>query len=461
MIAAVAWPPFAAALLALIAARGWSRALPAASLAAALPAPALALAALLWPPQRPDAAWWLQDRLALSLQLLLAVPLALVAGWRLLDRPPAGSTWPYWPACAQLLAAGGLLAVRAAWLFPMLAGLALAAAASVLLSRRHGDHGLLAAGLLLVAWLGIACLAVGSGHAAGWAGLQQGIVGIPPTLRLCGVLLLMLPMLLLAWTASAGLVGVRPSGVDALSARALLPVLAGGPALDVVLRLRALPGVSPGLLRLDVLLPVGGGLLGMLLACALMPAQRRQADRLMLAAALQLGAAAVGFGCGGTGGVVAGLMLLGGLALALPVALLPVPTRLGHRLQRLAVLALAGLPPFAPFAAGMVLLLRLSGDLPLLAAAVLAGFAVAALLLVAARSGIAPMDAVTTAARPVRLAAATVPGLLALALLGWLGLAMPPALAAWLLAASEGMAGTPWPNPGSYPEPPPTSGAPP
>ncbi len=455
----IAWPLLAALLLALLARlaapRAKPRALAVLALAASLPTPALAAIALLSPLQRSlqgsGGGIWLQDRLALSLQLMLAVPLVPTSLWRLLEGEPAGRMWPYWPAAAQLLTAGSLIAVDAAWLFPMLFGLALVAASMSLLLPRHGQAGLLPMALLLTAWLGIACLAGGQGGAAGWAVLQSAVVGIPPVLRRCGVVLLGLPMLLLAWIASAGLAGGRRPGADELSARVLLPVLAGGAALDIVLRLRALP--EPGsallgqsLLRPGVLLPAGGGLLGIALACALMPPQPRQADRLMLAAALQLAAAAVGFGIGGAGGVLAGLLLLGGLVLALPAALLPVPTRLGRVTRRLAVLALAGLPPFLPFAAGLLLLLRLFGAAPSLAVSALAGLAVGCGLLAAAR----PDPDAPPAARG-GLGVAAVPAVLALALLGWLGLAMPPGLSAWLLATAEDMAGAPAPIPVSSP----------
>ena len=478
----VAWPLLAALLLAGLAGlavpRAGPRTLAAMALAASLPTPVLAATALLSPLQgslRGSDVLWLQDRLALSLQLVLAVPLVAVSVWRLLEGVRAPRPWRYWPAAAQLLTAGSLIAVGAAWLFPMLAGLTLVAAGLVLLLPRRGQPGplptvLLLGALLLTAWLGIACLAAGQGGAAGWIALQANPAGMAPALRQCGVVLLALPVLLLAWTASAGLAGGRDPGADELSARALLPVLAGAPALDIVLRLRALPDIGPTLLlRPGVLLPAGGGLLGIVLACALMPAQPRQADRLMLTASLQLAVAAVGFGIGGTGGVLAGLLLLGGLALALPAALLPVPTRLGRAAQRLAVLVLAGLPPFVPFAAGLVLLLRLSAAAPVAALVALAGLAVGGRLLATARPdpgpgadglragglGAAAIPAVPALALPLLALALSLLSLalplLSLALLGWLGLAMPPGVSAWLLAASEDVAGAPIPVPAGPP----------
>ncbi len=458
----IAWPLLAALLLVLlsglprtVARRARPRGLAAVALAASLPTPVLAAAALLSPLQgslHGSDVLWLQDRLALSLQLVLAVPLVPVSVWRLLEGVQAVRPWRYWPAAAQLLTAGSLIAVDAAWLFPMLIGLTLVAASMLLLLPRRGQPEqrpitVLLGALLLSAWLGIACLAAGQGGVAGWIALQAGSVGMPPALRQCGIVLLALTMLLLAWTASASLAGGRAPGADELSARALLPVLAGAPALDILLRLRALPDLGPTLLlRPGVLLPVGGGLLGIVLSCALMPAQPRHADRLMLAAALQLAAAAVGFGIGGPGGVLAGLLLLGGLALGLPAALLPVPTRLGRAAQRLAVLVLAGLPPFVPFAAGLVLLLRLSGAAPVLAVLVLAGLAIGVRLLVTVRPDVDGPPVVRAG-----LGAAAIPAMLALAMLGWLGLAMPPGLSAWLLATAEDMAGAPVPAPAGPP----------
>ncbi len=461
----IAWPLLAALLLALLpglaARRAGPRGLAAVALAASLPTPVLAAAALLSPLQgslRGSDVLWLQDRLALSMQLVLAVPLVPVSAWRLLVGVQTARSWRYWPAAAQLLTAGSLIAVDATWLFSMLVGLALVAASMLLLSRRGQPEpvplALLLGALLLAAWLGIACLAIGQGDAAGWIALQAGSAGTQPALRHCGVVLLALPVLLLAWTASAGLAGGRAPGADELSARALLPVLAGAPALDIVLRLRALPDIGPTLLlRPAVLLPAGGGLLGIVLACALMPARPRQADRLMLAASLQLAAAAVGFGIGGTGGVLAGLLLLGGLALGLPAALLPMPTRLGRGAQRLGVLVLAGLPPFVPFAAGLLLLQRLSGAAPVLAVLALAGLAVGGRLLATARPDAdgPPVLRGGLGADAIPAALALALPVLSLALLGWFGLAMPPGLSAWLLATSEDMAGAPVPVPAGPP----------
>ncbi len=460
----IAWPLLAALLLVLlsglprtVARRAGPRGLAAVALAASLPTPVLAAAALLSPLQgslRGSDVLWLQDRLALSLQLVLALPLVPVSAWRLLVGVQAARPWRYWPAAAQLLTAGSLIAVDAVWLFPMLIGLTLVATSMPLLLSRRGQPGLLPVALLLAAWLGIACLAIGQGDAAGWIALQAGSAGTQPALRHCGVVLLALPVLLLAWTASAGLADGRAPGADELSARALLPVLAGAPALDIVLRLRALPDIGPTLLlRPAVLLPAGGGLLGIVLACALMPARPRQADRLMLAASLQLAAAAVGFGIGGTGGVLAGLLLLGGLALGLPAALLPVPTRLGRGAQRLGVLVLAGLPPFVPFAAGLLLLQRLSGAAPVLAVLALAGLAVGGRLLATARPDAdgPPVLRGGLGADAIPAALALALPVLSLALLGWFGLAMPPGLSAWLLATSEDMAGAPVPVPAGPP----------
>ena len=456
MTPVIAWPLLAALALALLprlaAVRARPAVMPVAALAAALPVPVLAVIALLVPVSAAPDGSWLSDRLSLSLQLLLTVPLVLVSGWRLPGRPARpGWVGSIWPATAQLGVGGGLVAVRAADLFPALIGLALSAAAVVLLLPRREMLALMLAGILLVAWLGIACLTAGQGSPAAWAELPFSIGAVPPSLRFVGLAALTLPMLLLAWIASAGSIGDRVPGPDELSARALLPVLLGAPALDVVLRLRALPDAAPALLRPGVLLPMAGGLLGMALGCVLMPARPLRADRLMLLAALQLGAVAVGFGVGGTGGVLAGLMLLSGLALALPTALLPMPGPLGRGLNRLAVLALAGLPPFVPFAAGFVLLLRLFAALPLVALLMLAAFAIGSRLLVAARPGDGISgNAMIEPAAPTRRVwtdVAAIPALLALGLLGWLGLATPPALSSWLLAASEALAGPPWPVP--------------
>jgi formate hydrogenlyase subunit 3/multisubunit Na+/H+ antiporter MnhD subunit len=264
---------------------------------------------------------------------------------------------------------------------------------------------------------------------------------VHPGLRVCGVLLLLLPVLLLAWQGTSRLADPGPTDAShERTGRALLPVLSAVPGLDIAIRLRALPEPDPRLLQLDIATLVGAGIVMMLLAVALLPGRARLADRLSLAVAVQVGAALVGIGVGDTGGLVAALMILFFLALAVPVALLPAGPGLASWVRRLAVLALAGLPPFGPFAAIFLLLLRVFGNVPLLALLVLAACVAVALSLLPA---LRQPDTDGTAVRVMSVA--LLPAVVALVLLGWLGLAMPDRVSDWLLDLSETAAGTAWP----------------
>lgn len=439
---AAAWSLVAALLLQAVPLRVGIRALAIAGLLSALATLLLALAPPLSMPH-PASRLWLGDRLSLSLAVVVSVPGVLVAAWRISAATPSGpqrhARECRWPVAAQLVTGGAILACRASPLFLMLVGVAILLAGVAMLMPRHRDLPLLFASLLLTAWLGIATLSAGLGHPASWTTLMASSATVPAGLRLCGLLLLLPPMFLLAWLGTAGF---EP---DLPATSALLPVPMAAPGLLVALRLRALAEPDPGLLRADILVVTGLGLLGLLVAVALMAGRRQLAHRLRLAAAVQLGAAAIGIGVGGTAGVVAGLMILLFLALALPVALLPVASNSGTpggRVRLLAVLAVAGLPPFGLFAAGFVLLLRLFAGAPVLALLVLAGFAAAGWSLVAASMDQVPPDP------PSRLAAmlSLLPGVTALALLLWLGLAMPEILSNWLLGVAEASAGAVWPT---------------
>ncbi len=193
----------------------------------------------------------------------------------------------------------------------------------------------------------------------------------------------------------------------------------------MVLRLR--PGLDGETL-------IGIGLLGLLLAVGLMPARRDLEHRVSLAAAVQLCGAVIGLGVGGASGIAAALMILLFLALSLPVALLPPDRSRGGPVGRLAVLAVAGMPPFGPFLAGFVLLPGVFATAPLPAVLLLAGFGCSALSLLSALRVIHP------AAEPAGRVA-MLPGVLVLALLFWLGLAMPDALSGWLLDLGEAASG--------------------
>ncbi len=408
----------------------------------------LALSAIA--PFRPPAATglWLSDRLAVSLPVLAAIPAVLVGAWQVslppsASRQGAGGRLRRSSAAVPLLVGGAILACRAAPLFLMLIGVAILALAACLLLSRRPHVPALFASMLLTSWLGAAILSTGLGGPAGWISLPAGYVALHPALRLCGLLFLLLPMLLLAWPVAWAVGGREAATPDERCAQALLPVLLAIPGFDMAVRLRALPEPDPGLLRLDIVVIVGAGLLGMLLAVALLPGRRRLADRLVLTASVQLGAALVGIGVNGTGGIAAALTILFFLALAAPVALLPAGPPVGAGMRRLAALVLAGLPPFGPFAAAFALLLRLSAGTPVLALLLLASLVAAGLSL------LRPLHQLELDPAPApRGVPALLPGLVALGVLAWLGLAMPVALSDWLLGLSEAAAGAAWPAAG-------------
>lgn len=457
--AALACPLLAALLLALLPARIARRTLAAGSVAVSLLTLLLAVLALLSPGTGPNdgpgTATWLQDRLALSLPVALAVPACLIA-WALVwawaspkGRPgpdPAGRTRMM---AVQLLTAGAIAACRADLLFVMLAAFVPIGLGATLLLPGHRRPGASAwiGALLLLAGLGAAMLSAGLGLPAGWSRLQAGIGAVDPSLRLFGRLLLLLPMLLLTWLAHALGPSAPDGGPEPATGRPPLPLLVpllAIPALACVLRLRGLPEPVPALLRLHVALSTGGGVLILLFATLLLPARSGPAGRLSTVAGIQLGAAAIGFGIGGTVAIAGGLLMLASLTLGLPTALLPGGSAAATRTRQAAVLALAGLPPFGTFAGGFMLLMRLFGDQRLLALLVLAAFAVGAVSLLPLLRA-QPMAAAAPGPPTLSIRLSPLPGLVVLALLAWLGVAMPIGLSDWLLGLAEGLAGPPWP----------------
>ncbi len=429
--AAVAWPLLAGPLLALAPGRVGDRLVAAGAVVAAGSTVLLAASDLAWPAGAAGPASvtiWLDDRLARSLALLVSVPWLLVSvRTASAQRMSGGPGWRRWQVAAQLVTGGAILACRAAPLFLMLPGLALVLAGAALLHDHYRRQAVLLASILLTAWLGMAVLGAGLGHPPAWT---KAGAAMPAALRPL-LALLVLPLLLLAWICAVGpdtgAGPVRATTRDRI-ARALLPVPVAAPVLDVLLRLRLLAAPDDSVL-------IGIGMLGLLLAVCLMPARRELDQRLSLAAAVQIGAAVVGLGVGGSSGAAAALMILLFLALSLPVALLPADGSPGAPVRRLAVLAIAGMPPFGPFLAGFVLLPAVFAAAPVPAVLLLAAFACTALLLLSALRRVRP------AAGPEgRLAA--VSGVLVLALLGWLGLAMPNALSGWLLDLGEAASGS-------------------
>lgn len=430
--AGVAWPLLACPLLAMLSGRGGMMA--AGGVVAAGVTALLAASAFAWPAgvagPAASAAPWLDDRLARSLALLVTIPWLLVAIGTASSqgrRSPIGPGWRHPQVAAQLATGGAVLACRADPLFLMLAGVALLLAGAALLHDHYRQRAVLFGAMLLTAWLGVAAFGLGSGHPPRWT-TPGG--AMPATLHPL-LMLLVLPMLLLAWIGAVGpdAEGVLPQHkAGSRIARALLPGLVAAPVLDVVLRLRMRLGFDGSAL-------IGIGMLGLLLAIGLMPARRGLDGRVSLAAAVQLSGAVIGIGAGGTSGTAASLMILLFLSLSLPVALLPAGGSLGGPVQRLAVLAIAGMPPFGPFLAGFVLLPGVFRAVPLPALLLLAAFAANAFFLLSALRRVRPV------AEPAGRAWA-LSGVLVLALLFFLGLAMPDGLSRWLLDLGEALSGS-------------------
>ena len=449
--AAIVWPLLGAILLMLLPSRTTARTVARVAMIASLLTLALALAEAIRPApgaSGPGGSFWLRDRLALSLPVLLAVPGMLSSAWLLgrmtLLQGVTGRAWRHPLVASQLLTAGALDAVRADPLFLMLAGFALVSAALAMLApaRLMATRVAILGALLLVAWFGIAMLSAGLGVPASWSALVAA-AAMHPALRLFGRLLLMLPMLLLAWLGAGFSLAPPPAAPEAdrspvaTAAHALLPLLPGVPALVVALRLCALPEPDPSLVRIDMLALTGAGLLIVLLGLALLPGRRTLADRIVTVGIMQLGAAAIGFGAGGTLGVAAGLLMLSFLCLGLPLAWLPAAAGAAGWIRRVSILSFAGLPPFGPFAAVFMLLLRLFADLPVLAVLVLAAFWAAAVALLSASWPAHDVE------RPA-LAAHLLPASLVLLLLATCGVAMPGPASDWLLGIGESLAGSTW-----------------
>lgn len=428
MPASVFWPLLAALLMWLGGTRMAARSLLRASLAASLLTLLLALwAAVLPVPPSATGGLWSGDRLAVSLAVLAAIPAVLAAP---VSVPASAVAVRELPVLTQLMTAGAIAACRGGTPFVVLMGLAVVFVASALPDRHPGRKLLPVAALLLTAWLGAALLAAGDGAAPLQSGL--GRPTIAPATHLCGLLLLLLPMLLLTWIGPSGILPDPPGGDIQLYSLALL--LPGLPALGIVLRLCGLHAADP-LPRPDASVIVGVGLLALLLSVAMLPGRKTLPERVPLAVAAQLSTVMIGFGIGGTGGVAGGLMILGALVFLLPL-IKPHSTGAGSCVAWLIVPVLAGLPPFGLFSGDFMLLLRLFGTAPLLGLAVLAGLAAASLGLLATWR---PEPAAWSRFRWQSI----LPALLVLALLGWLGLAMPGGLSDWLLGLSEPAASPP------------------
>lgn len=258
--------------------------------------------------------------------------------------------------------------------------------------------------------------------------------------------------LLLAGLASLALLlpplAARALAVPPDSAAPFLPLLPalllGSAALLALARLRAVAGLAPppDFLPAPGALLLGAGLLALLLAAlALLAGRRGWPGLLGAAAAAQLGLAGIGFGLGGPASLagllqlMAAPLLLGGLCLVPGLGREPAGT-LARRGVALALLGLAGLPPFALFASGFLLVQQMAARLPWLALPLGLGLLGVALALLRALAGLP--RAVPAPAATGRDGRALLPLGLALAAALLLGLALPAPLAA-LLAEAAGL----------------------
>lgn len=358
-----------------------------------------------------------------------------------------------------------------------LAQAAMAAAMLALLA----EHALLlwagttAAALLLAAWLAAAArgaawpmlLLTGCGALLALFGLVALHVAMPgAALRLdalaagaaqadAGMLQLAMFCALLGFAAFAALPPLHawaPAAGRALPpAEALLPLVLL-PMLGLLALLR-LP--QPGGLAGWVL--PGLGVAGLLLGAFALWRRRDAREALACIALLHAGMVAIALGLGGPAGRMAALLQLLGHALAMTAALLALEAarRLkgGTRITAigglaalhpplgwglaLALLALAGLPPFLPFAAEFLLLTGAARQAPWLLAPLLLGLVVGAAAIARTTQALclgAPTPDLPDAPRPGLATLLPLHGLLALLLLA--GIAMPAALTGWLRAAA-------------------------
>ncbi|MCQ8278746.1 hypothetical protein NFI95_09805 [Acetobacteraceae bacterium KSS8] len=359
--------------------------------------------------------WWRGDALARTMTLLPALSWFLVSVRALQPGEAArqaSARWRRWPVSAQLIVACAMAICRADLLalLPLFLGVMLFAGRREPTDEREAA---LVLGAVPVTGAGVAVLSSATGMPARWSGL---VAASHPVSS--GLLLLLLPILLLcAWAALRPVLFGR-----ATVSRGLFRLLVLSVGLLVTLRcLGAVPALAP-------LVSVTGLLLGAS-AVLLLPAQRSLAGRVSLAAALQSAFALVAAASGGAGGVAASLMLAGSLALLLPLILFVPADRSAARLRFASILVLIGLPPFGPFAAFMVLMLRLTGTSPALAALLLLGAAVSALAVLRS-SGRDPVAVLPEG----RTGAWGMVSALCLLLSLWLGLAMPNGLSDWLLS---------------------------
>ena len=393
------------------------------------------------PPANASGALFGDDALARALSLPPAIAWLLVAlreaTQSRAQHSGGAGRWARWPIAAQLGTAGAMVLSRIELLALLPIGLALLLAAWSRLEGRDWRDGVSGLAPLLAMLAGVVVLSAGLGRPARWSALSAHDTVIPAALAITGATLLTMPVLLLAlWSA------VHPArAVRDPPARGLSPLLFAAPALGIALRAATLPGSPVGS-------PVGSplGLISVLtglawigVSVALLPSRRLLAERVALCVSIQLGAALVGIGAGGAGGIAGGLLLLGMLSALGPVALASARDRAQLRLRRIAIAALVGVPPFASFAALQMLLPRLFApwSWPGASLAPWSGLLVLAAIGVAAISVLDPARRDRPVGDENGSAIWLVCGIAVLAVALWFGLAMPAALSDWLLVLAD------------------------
>lgn len=404
---------------------------------------------------------------ALNLALLLPGALLGLCGALAWAVAPAGLAGPSRGSLAgyQLALGSHHLALLADHLGLM--GLAVQAgvlALALLLAGQGGRLGRAVAGRVLLAGgvaialalfgvllLGIAAAPHAGDAALSWTALR--LVAREADAALLGLgfacLLVAQASLMLLLPPLAGRVG-RPGPAGGPAHLPLLAaLLLGAASLQAVARIRAVAGlaVMPGFLPSPGALLLAAGLLALLLAAAALLAGRGGPRRLPgWCGVAQLGLAGIGFGLGGPASLagllhlMGALLLLGGLLLvpglgAARAAGWPALRPGARRGLALALLGLAGLPPFALFASDFLLVQQMAARLSWLSLPLGIGLLLLALSLLRALHRLLRVPAAPGAGGE---GPALLPLGLALAAALLLGIALPPPLGA-LLAEAAGL----------------------
>ncbi|MDQ1080148.1 hypothetical protein [Pseudoroseomonas cervicalis] len=405
---------------------------------------------------------------ALNLALLLPGALLGLCGALAWAVAPAGRGGPSRGSLAgyQLALGAHHLALLADHLGLM--GLAVQAgvlALALLLAGQGGRLGRAVAGRVLLAGgvavalalfgvllLGIAAAPHAGDAALSWTALR--LVAREADAALLGLgfaclLVAQASLMLLLLPPLAGRVG-RPGPAGGPAHLPLLAaLLLGAASLHAVARIRAVAGlaVMPGFLPSPGALLLAAGMLALLLAAAALLAGRGGPRRLPgWCGVAQLGLAGIGFGLGGPASLagllhlMGALLLLGGLLLvpglgAARAAGWPALRPGARRGLALALLGLAGLPPFALFASDFLLVQQMAARLSWLSLPLGIGLLLLALSLLRALHRLLRVPAAPGAGGESRT---LLPLGLALAAALLLGIALPAPLGA-LLAEAAGL----------------------